>query len=221
MKKIELIEQMVNLEESPLGQELYKQLINPRGWEKGHWREDRSHAYCLAVDIPGDKPKGILLQFVEQDTTYPLEFRKFIHGAQPKTLLDTQFLLEFYRRYYLHDTNCRTKGASALEALHAIHFKPNILMDGLLAGTRGYLMWNHQYEQLLQYIPEERVHRNDLPMRLGFKSGELWRSYMGTKIDDKLLPDLIKERSPLKWTTTPRLPTALILWEYLTGTAGE
>ena len=221
MKKMKLIETMVNLEESSLGQEIYTQLINPDGWEKGHWRESRTHAYCLAVDIPGGNPKGVLLQFVDEATTYPLDFRNFIHEAQPASLLDAQFLLEFYRRYYRVETPFRKKGLSALKALQAIHFKPNTLLDGLLGETRGFLMWNFQYEQLLQYVPGGRAYTNDLPMRLGLKSRSLWKSYLQTRIGDDLLKDLIKERSPLKWTTHPRLPSALILWEYLTEVAGE
>jgi len=36
MKKLKFIDTMVSLEESFLGQEIYTQLINPDGWEKGH-----------------------------------------------------------------------------------------------------------------------------------------------------------------------------------------
>lgn len=218
---MKLIEAIVNMEESRLGQEIYRQLINPRGWEKGHWRENRTRAYCLTVDIPDENPKGILLQFVDEDTTYPLDFNNFIVRAQPRSLMDAQFLLEFYRRYFLFETSFRKEGASALEALQSIYFKPNMLMDGLLSESRGFLMWNFQYEQLLQYIPEGKGYGSDLPMRLGLKSGSLWKSYMRAKIGDKLLHDLIKDRLPLKWTTTPRLPSALTLWEYLIKTAGE
>ncbi len=71
MKKLKLIETMVNLEESLLGKEIYRQLINPDSWEKGHWREPRTRANCLAVEMPDSKPKGILLQFVDEDTIYP------------------------------------------------------------------------------------------------------------------------------------------------------
>jgi len=120
-----------------------------------------------------------------------LDFSNFIIEAQPASLLDAQFLLEFYRRYYLVETSFRKKSSSALEALQEIHFKSNTLMDGLL------------------------------PMRLGFKSGSLWRSYLETRIGDELLHELIKERSPLGWTTPPRLPPALNLWEYLNQVAGD
>ena len=221
MKKMKLIETMLNLEESSLGQEIYRQLINPDGWEKGHWRETRTWAYCLAVDTPSANPKGILLQFVDEATTYPLDFSNFIHGAQPRGLLDAQFLLEFYRRSYWVDTPFRKKGLSALEALQEIHFKPNMLMDGLLSETRGCLMWDDQYFQLLQYVPEGRAYGKDLAMRLGLKSGSSWKSYMETRVGDELLHELIKKRSPLGWTTTPRLPTALNLWQYLTDVGGD
>ena len=94
-------------------------------------------------------------------------------------------------------------------------FKPNHLLDELLADTRGLIMWDHQYDQLLQFIGPVWYGPTDLRLRLGFQSGRLWRNYQQVKIDGRKLGGMVKERAIFGSTRAATLPGALTLWRAL------
>ena len=122
-------EAILDLNESDLACELYKEIINPRGWERDHWSSHHNLAYCIYISSRSEPHRGALLQLVQDKNVYPLQFHRFMILSEPQSLLDTQFLLEFYRRYFQEKTPYSKQGLSPWEALTEMHFKPNSLLD--------------------------------------------------------------------------------------------
>jgi hypothetical protein len=208
-------EAILNLDESDLAQELYAQMIDAHGWEKGHWTSQSNLAYCIYVTSRSGPTQGVLFQFVKDEKVYPMHFHRLLTLSQPRGLLDTQFLIEYYRRYFQDKSSYSKKGLSPWEALTEMQFKPSHLLDGLLADTRGLIMWDHQYDQLLQFIGPVWYGPTDLRLRLGFQSGRLWRDYQQIKIEGRKLQEMVKERAIFGSTRAATLPGALTLWRTL------
>ena len=219
MPKYVIKEAILNLDESDLAQELYAQMIDVQGWEKGHWTSQSNLAYCIYVTSRSEPPQGVLFQFVKDEKVYPMHFHRLLTLSQPRGLLDTQFLIEFYRRYFQDKSSYSKKGLSPWEALTEMDFKPNHLLDELLADTRGLIMWDHQYDQLLQFIGPVWYGPTDLRLRLGFQSGRLWRNYQQVKIDGRKLGGMVKERAIFGSTRAATLPGALPLWRVLNASS--
>jgi hypothetical protein len=215
MPRQHIKEAILNLDESDLAQELYAQMVNSHGWEKGHWTSQSNLAYCIYVTSRSEPPQGVLFQFVQDDKTFPVHFHRLLTLSQPHSLLDAQFLIEFYRRYFQDKSSYSKQGLSPWEALTEMDFKPNTLLDGLLTDTRGLIMWDHQYDQLLQFIGPVWYGPTDLRLRLGFQSGRLWRDYQQVIIDGRKLHEMVKERAIFGSTRAATLPGALTLWRAL------
>ena len=215
MPRLIIKEAILNLDESDLAQELYAQMIDSHGWEKGHWISRSNQAYCIYVTSRSGPTHGVLFQFVQDEKIYPVHFHRFLTLSQPHSLLDAQFLIEFYRRYFQDKSSYSKKGLSPWEALTEMHFKPNSLLDELLADSRGLIMWDHQYDQLLQFIGPVWYNPPDMRLRLGFQSGRLWRDYQQIKIDGRKLQEMVKERAIFGSTRAASLPGALTLWKAL------
>ena len=215
MPKYVIKEAILNLDESDLAQELYAQMIDVQGWEKGHWTSQSNLAYCIYVTSRGGPTQGVLFQFVKDEKVYPMHFHRLLTLSQPRGLLDTQFLIEFYRRYFQDKSSYSKKGLSPWEALTEMKFKPSHLLDGLLVDTRGLIMWDHQYDQLLQFIGPVWYGPTDLRLRLGFQSGRLWRDYQQIKIEGRKLQEMVKDRAIFGSTRVATLPGALTLWRTL------
>ena len=215
MRKLIINEATLDLDESDLAQELYTQMVNSHGWKKGHWTAQSNLAYCVYVASRTDPPQGVLSQFVQDENIYPEHFQRFLVLSQPHSLLDTQFLLEFYRRYFTEETSYSEKGLSPWEALCEMRFKPNLLLDGLLADSRGLIVWDHQYDQLLQFMGPDWKDPPDMRRRLGLQSGRLWQEFQSATIDGRRLQEMIQERAIFRSTRNPSLPGTLALWKAL------
>lgn len=215
MRKYVVNEAVLDLDESDLARELYTQMVNTIGWKSGRWTSLSNLVYCVYITSRSEPPQGVLFQFVQGRKIYPTHFHRFMILSQPHSLLDAQFLIEFYRRYFHEKTAYSKKGLSPWEALIEMEFKPNPLLDGLLADTRGLIMWDHQYDQMLQFMGPDWNDPPDMRLRLGFQSGRLWREYQGARIDGCRLQDLVSERAVFGSTRAPSLPGALTLWKAL------
>jgi hypothetical protein len=215
MPRLIIKEAILNLDESDLACELYAQMIDSHGWEKGHWTSQSNLAYCIYITSRSGPTQGVLFQFVQDEKFYPMHFHRLLTLSQPQSLLDAQFLIEFYRRYFQDRSFYSKKGLSPWEALTEMNFKPNTLLDGLLADTRGLIMWDYQYDQMLQFIGPDWNDPPDMRLRLGLQSGRLWREYQQAKINKRRLQEMIKERAIFGSTRAPSLPGALTLWKAL------
>jgi hypothetical protein len=210
-----LVEKIMDLNEDPLARILYKKTVNPDGWEKGHWQENFTKAYCVYLDSEHNDPQGVIFKLTEKDNLSSITFKHFIEEAQPRNLFDTQFLIKFYEQFCFNRSMINTEGPDPEEVLRNLSFIPNQNLDEFLFNTRGVIMWNHQYLQLLQLVFPGFEKTPNLLWHLGLNKKSYWEKIEQVQLGQDSLKTLLKDRLKCGLTSQPPLRTALSLWDHL------
>ena len=210
-----LVERVMNLNEDPLARTLYKKTVNLDGWEKGHWQESYSKAYCVYLDKKDRDPQCVIFKLTEKDDLGSITFKHFIQEAQPSNLFDTQFLIRFYEQFCFNRSMIMIEGLDPWEALQNVSFIPNQHLDEFLLSTRGVLMWNNQYLQLLQLVSPGFEKTPNLLWHLGLNKKSYWEKIDQVLLGGVSLKTLLKDRLKCGLTSQPPLGTALNLWRYV------
>jgi len=219
MSEIKIVERVVDLQdESEFINFLYRENIMAEGYSD-IINTGVDKVQCVYIEELGRDPGLVVLEFLDAAAEQRMEFKEYIRRAKPTSLLDTQFMIEFYCRYYRVPPQLSCLGMPPHEALERLDFKPDFFLDGLLADTRGILMWNHQLEQLLQFIELEYGTLFDLRKHIGHKKAPEWKRFLAGKIGDRTLEGIVRERAIFHWTMYPPLRPAYNLWKYLINPA--
>ena len=214
---IKLIEKVVDINEDLLARLLYKKSVNPAGWEKGHLQDSYTKAYCVYLDSEDNDPQSIIFKLTMLEDQGTTTFKQFIQEAQPCNLFDTQFLIRFYEKLCFHRSMVNTEGVDPWQALQNVSFIPNQHLDEFLFGTRGVLMWDHQYLQLLQLVSPGFEKTPNLLWHLGLNKESYWEKIDQVLLGRVSLKTLLKDRLKCGLTSQPPLGTALNLWKYVTN----
>jgi hypothetical protein len=213
--KSKLVEKILELNEDPLARILYKKTVNPDGWEKGHWQESYTKAYCVYLDSEDNDPQSVIFKLTEKADLGSITFKHFIEEAQPCNLFDTQFLIRFYDQFCFNRSMINIEGLDPWQALQNLSFIPNQYLDEFLFSTRGVLMWNHQYLQLLQLVFPGYERTPNLLWHLGLNNKSYWKEIEQVQLGGVSLKALLKDRLKCGLTSQAPLYTALNLWKYL------
>jgi len=212
-----LVEKILDLNEDPLARLLYKKTVNPDGWEKGHWQESYTKAYCVYFELQNDDPQGVIFKLTERDYLDSITFKQFLKKAKPSNLFDTQFLIRFYEQFCFNRSTIKIEGHKPWQALQNLSFIPNHQLDEFLFNTRGVLMWNHQYLQLLQLVFPGFEKTSNILWHLGLNRKSYWKIINQVQFGGVSLKALLKDRLKCGLTSRPPLRAALSLWEHLTN----
>ena len=212
-----LVERVMDLSEDPLARALYKKAVNPDGWEKGHWQESYSKAYCVYIDIKDNDPQSVIFKLTEKDNLGTITFKQFIKEAKPTNLLDTQFLIRFFEQFCFNKSRIDIEGDEPWQALQNLSFIPNHQLDEFLLDTRGVLMWDHQYLQLLQLFSPGFEKTPNILWHLGLNKKSYWDEIDQVQLGGVSLKMLLKDRHKCGLTSQPPLWEALSFWQYLTN----
>jgi hypothetical protein len=215
-----LVEKIMNLNEDPLARILYQKTINPGGWDRGHWQENYTKAYCVYLDSEHNDPQAVIFKLTEKDNLGSTTFKQFIEAAQPSNLFDAQFLIRFYEQFNFNRSTLTIEGREPWQALQNLSFIPNQHLDEFLFSTRGVLMWNHQYLQLLQLVFPGFEKTPNLLWHLGLNKKIYWEKIEKVQLGEKSLKTLLRDRLKCGLTGQARLYTALNLWKHL-ATPGQ
>ena len=210
-----LVEKILDLNEDPLARLLYKKTVNHEGWEKGHWQENYAKAYCVYLNYEDSDLQGLIFRLTEADDLEPLGFKRFIKEAKPRNLFDTQFLIRFYEQFSFNRSAIKTEEYEPSQALQNLSFIPNHQLDNFLLSTRGVLMWNHQYLQLLQLVRPGFEKTSNILWHLGLNKKSYWEIIDQVQFGGVSLKVLLKDRLKCGLTSQPPLKAALCLWEHL------
>jgi len=210
-----LVEKILDLNEDPLARLLYKKTVNPDGWEKGHWQENYTKAYCVYLDYEDSDLQGVIFRLTEKDYLEPLGFKHFIEEAKPSNIFGTQFLIRFYEQFYFNRSAIKIEGHEPSQVLQNLSFIPNHQLDDFLLSTRGVLMWNHQYLQLLQLVRPGFEKTSNILWHLGLNKKSYWEIIDQVQFGGVSLKVLLKDRLKCGLTSQPPLKAALCLWEHL------
>jgi hypothetical protein len=213
--KSKLVEMILDLNEDPIARLLYIKTVNPDGWEKGHWQESYSKAYCIYLDSGDNDPQCIVFKLTDKENLGTNTFEKFIEEAQPGDLFETQFLIRFYEQFHFNRSMINIEGHTPLQVLENISFIPNRYLDEFLFSTRGVLMWHHQYLQLLQLVYPGFEKTPNLLWHLGLNKRSYWNRIDHVQLGGVSLKTLLEDRLKCGLTSQAPLYTALNLWKYL------
>ena len=213
--KSKLIEKVLDLNDDALARVLYKKTVNPDGWEKGHWQESYSKAYCIYLDSGDNDPQCVVFKLTDKENMGTTTFEKFIEEAQPGDLFETQFLIRFYEQFCFNRSMINIEGHTPFEVLENISFIPNRHLDEFLFSTRGVLMWHHQYLQLLQLVYPGFEKTPNLLWHLGLNKQSYWNKIDQVQLGEVSFKTLLEDRLKCGLTSQAPLYTALNLWKYI------
>jgi hypothetical protein len=212
---MKLIEKILDLNDDALARVLYKKTVNPDGWEKGHWQESYSKAYCIYLDSGDNDPQCVIFKLTDKENMGANSFKKFIEDSQPGDLFETQFLIRFYEQFCFNRSMINIEGHTPFEVLENISFIPNQHLDEFLFSTRGVLMWHHQYLQLLQLVYPGFEKTPNLLWHLGLNKQSYWEKIDQVQLGGVSFKTLLEDRLKCGLTSQAPLYTSLNLWKHL------
>ncbi len=213
--KVEIVERFMDLNEDEVGKELYRKMTNPDGWEKGHWQESFSKAYAVYLHESTSEPQPVIFKLTDKDSLGTISFKRFLREAKPTNLFDTQFLIRFFEQFCFNRSAINSEENKPWQGLQNLSFIPNRILDEFLLDTRGVLMWNHQYLQLLQLVSPGFERTHNLLWHLGLNKKSYWEKIDQVQLGGASLKTLLKDRLKCGLTSQPPLRAALTLGEYL------